>query len=184
MAGENAPEFVMESKITMNPDIVSLPEATVASVHKQAEDCLAGTVALAIAADARATTLTGIFGGAAVALLAGGATILAAPDHQAFIPLLASVCTGALFLLAAALLSAYACRPVDFFVGGYEPKLLSKSAQDMTWLLKYATNDVQVRIDTNRETLASSARKVNWAMGLALLAVLAGILVFFAVRSI
>lgn len=173
----------MEPKRALNPDILALPEATVEIVHKQAEECLAGTVALATAADARATTLTGIFGGAAIALLAAGATILAAPDHQAFLPLLAAVCTGALLLLAAAFLCAYACRPVNFFVGGYEPKLLSKSAENLTWLLRYATDDVQVRIEANRQTLASSARKVNWAMWLALFAVLASIVAFFAVKS-
>jgi hypothetical protein len=172
----------MQSK-ALNPDILALPEATVAIVHEQAEECLAGTVTLATAADSRATTLTGIFGGGAVALLAASATVLAAPEHEAYFPLLTAALVGAIFLFIAAMLSAWACRPIDFFVAGYEPKLLSQSAADPTWMLRYATNDVQARIDANRKSLAASARQVNWAMRLALFSVLAGIVAFLAART-
>lgn len=172
----------MQSERAFNPDILALPETTVAIVHKEAEACLAGTVTLATAADSQATTLTGIFGGAAVALLAAGATVLVAPEHGANLPLLAAASVGALFFFVAAILCAYACRPIDFFVAGYEPKLLSKSAADLTWMLRYATNDIQVRIDANRGALAAAARKVNWALWLALFSVLASIAAFFTAQ--
>jgi hypothetical protein len=126
---------------------------------------------------------TGIFGGAAVALLAAGATILVAPEHKSYLPILAAALAGALFLFIAAILCAYACRPIDFYVAGYEPRLLSKSATDLTWMLRYATNDIQVRIDANRKSLAASARQVNWAMWLALSSVLASIAVFVTART-
>lgn len=174
----------MQNERACNPDILALPEATVAIVHKQAEECLAGTVHLATAADSRATTLSGIFGGAAVALLAAGATILAAPEHKVYLPLLSAALISALFLFAAAILCAYACRPIDYFVGGYEPKYLSKSATDPIWMLRYATDDVQVRIDANREALAAGARKVKLAMWLALLSVLASIAAFFIAENL
>jgi hypothetical protein len=177
-------EDEVRSKRACNPDILALPETTVAIVHKQAEECLAGTVLLATAADSRATTLTGIFGGAAVALLAASATVLAAPEHKTYFPLFVAALVAALLLFAAAILCAYACRPIDYFVAGYEPKYLSKSATDLTWMLRYATDDVQVRIDTNREALAAGARKVSWAMRLALISVLASIAAFFIVQSL
>lgn len=167
----------------LNLEILALPETTVAIVHKQAQECLAGTVSLATAADSRATTLTGVFGGGAVALLAAGATVLAAPEHKAYLPLLTAVLIGALFLFIAAILTAYACRPTDFFVSGYEPKLLAKSASDLTWTLRYITNDIQFRIDANRKALAASARLVNLAMWLALFSVLASVAAFFAVKT-
>jgi len=173
----------MQADRVLNPDIAALPEATVMVVHKQAEDCLAGTITLATAADSRATTLTGIFGGAAVALLAASATILAAPQHESYIPLLAAASVGAVFLFIAAILCAYGCRPVEFFVAGYEPKLLAKSATDLTWMLRYVTNDIQVRIDANREALAASARLLNWAMRLSLFSVLVSIGTFFAAKT-
>jgi hypothetical protein len=88
----------VKSERAHNPDILALPEATVAIVHKQAEECLAGTVVLATAADSRATTLTGIFGGTAVALLAAGATVLATPEHKSCLPLLVAAPVSALFL--------------------------------------------------------------------------------------
>src|SRR5437016_1424724 len=100
-------EMKKQANRASNPDILALPDTIVATVHKQAEECLTGTVTLAVAADSRATTLTGIFGGAAVALLAAGATILAAPDHQSYLPLLASALVAAFFLFTAALLCAY-----------------------------------------------------------------------------
>jgi hypothetical protein len=162
-----------------NTDIMALPETTVAIVHKQAEECLAGTVLLATAADSRATMLTGIFGGAAVALLAASATALATPEHKSFFPLLIAAFVAALFLFAAAILCAFACRPIDYFVGGYEPKYLSKSAADLTWLLRYATDDMQVRIDANRKALAAGAQKVGWAMWLAFASVFASVAAFF-----
>jgi hypothetical protein len=169
---------------TLNPDIIALSEAMVPLVHRQAEECLAGTVTLATAADSRAITLTGIFGGGAVALLAASATILAAPEHEAYFPLMMAAAVGALFLFVSSMFCAYACRPINFFVGGYEPKLLSQSAVDPTWTLRYATNDIQARIDKNRKALAASARYVNFAMWFALFSVLASILVFFAAKIV
>lgn len=163
---------------------MALPEATVAIVHKQAEECLAGTVLLATAADSRAVTLIGIFGGAAVALLAASATVLAAPEHKSYFPLLTAALVAALLLLVAAILCARACRPIDYFVGGYEPKYLSKSATDLTWMLRYATDDIQARIDANRRALAASAREVSWAMWLALISVFASTAAFFIAQRL
>lgn len=174
----------MKSERARNTDIMALPAATVAIVHKQAEECLTGTVLLATAADSRATTLTGIFGGAAIALLAASATVLAAPEHKSYLPLLIAAFVAALFLFTAAILCAFACRPINYFVGGYEPKYLSKSAADLTWMLRYATDDIQARIDANREVLAASAQKVSWALWLALSSVLASVAGFFIAQNL
>lgn len=110
--------------------------------------------------------------------------MLAAPEHKSYLPLLIALLVAALFLFAAAILSAFACRPIDYFVGGYEPKYLSKSATDLTWMLRYATDDVQARIDANREALAAGAKKVTWAMWLAAFSVFASAAAFFTTQNL
>lgn len=157
-------------------DLSGLPIENIQELHRQAEACLAGTIQLGVAADQRATTLTGFFGGGCVALLAAIATVIAAtsPYH----PFMGGAGTIAAFLFAAALTSAMAAAPSDFHVGGYEPKRFAKSAGDVTWLLRYAVADIQERIDFNRAALERSARQIRVAMGFALAAIPFGVLIF------
>ena len=157
-------------------DLSDVPLDGVQELHRQAETCLLGTIQLGIAADQRATTLTGIFGAGSVALLAAIATIISgAASHKA---LIGGAATMATLLFIAALTSAEACAPADFHVGGYEPKRLARSAGDLSWMLRYAVEDMQVRIDCNRAVLDRSARLVRVSMGLALAAVVLGGLIF------
>ncbi len=146
----------------------------VQELHRQAETCLSGTIQFGIAADQRATTLTGIFGAGCVALLAAIATVIAGSSpHKAFVGGAATIAT---LLFVAAMISAMACAPGDFHVGGYEPKRFARSAGDLAWMLRYAVEDMQVRIDCNRAALERSARLVHVSMGLALAAIPLGIL--------
>jgi hypothetical protein len=148
----------------------------VQELHRQAETCLLGTIQLGIAADQRATTLTGIFGAGSVAVLAAIATVISgASSHQA---LIGGAATMATLLFAAAITSAMACAPRDFHVGGYEPKRFARSAGDLPWMLRYAVEDMQVRIDCNRAVLERSARLVRASMGFAIAAIVLGTLVF------
>ena len=158
---------------------VSLESAQ--ELHRQAEACLSGTVQLAIAADQRATTMVGIFGAGSVALLAAIATVLAASSpHKPFI---AGAGTMAAFFFAAALTSAMAAAPTDFHVGGYEPKRFVRSASDLLWMLRYAVQDMQDRIDLNRAVLERSARLVRVAMAFALAAIPLGVMVFIVLLA-
>ena len=156
-------------------DLSAIPAETIGELHRQAEACLDGTVQVAIAADTRATTLAGIFGGGSVALLAGAATIVAGGNPDKFHALLVSALVAAGAWFVAAMLCAWSGKPRDFFLGGYEPRLFAKSATDVTWMLRYATEDMQVRIDHNRTTLASNARVLRWGFYIAILGVLASV---------
>jgi hypothetical protein len=152
----------------------------VKELHKQAETCLAGTVQLAIAGDQRATTMAGIFGAGAVALLAAIATVLAASSP--FIPFIGGAATIALCLFAAAVTSGMAAVPTDFHVGGYEPKRFVRSATDIEWMLRYATEDMQDRIEFNRLVLERSSRLLRVGMAFAVGAIPLGIMVFSVLR--
>jgi hypothetical protein len=157
-------------------DISSVPEESIIELHAQAAACLQGTVQLAIAADQRATTLTGIFGAGTVALLAAAATVLEGSHPSQ--PLVWSACIAAEFLFAASLCCAWAARPINFSVGGYEPKLLAPAASDKLWMLRCVTEDIQARIDMNRLALDRGARILTAATLIALSSVPAGFIAF------
>jgi hypothetical protein len=145
-------------------------------VH-QGEVCLSDTVRLAIAADARATSLCGIFGTAGVALLAlAAANSASARPAHAFI---VAAIVAALLLLIASTVVAMAARPADFFAGGDEPRRLA-SVTDALSQLRYIASDFQMRIDANRATMKRSAARVNFALAIALLAIVgaAGAFIF------
>jgi len=164
----------------IKPDFSAVEPEAIKELHRQAETCLQGTIQFAIAADHRATTLTGIFGTGSVALLAAAATVLAGSQPNFALVLGAGV--TALFLLGAALSCFWASRPVDFSVAGYEPRLLAPSvAADPIWMVRYATEDMQRRIDFNRAALERAARWVLCGAVIALVAILAGVGTFFAV---
>lgn len=164
------PEFI---------DFSSIPDSTIEELHRQAETCLAGTVQVALAADARATTLTGILGGGAVALLAGVASIIASDNYDKFHAVLWSALVVAIAWFVGAMSCAWSARPTEFYVGGYEPRLLAQSATDRVWMLRYATEDLQKRIGANRDTLDQNATFLRRGLLSALLGVVVGVGLFF-----
>jgi hypothetical protein len=157
-------------------DFSDVPDSVVPEFHRLASETLDGTIQIALAADVRATTLAGIFGGASVALLAAIATILAgnsAPYHILLLPsFVASFC-----LFVAATLCAWSSRPIDFFMGGYEPRLIQESAKDMNWMLRFATEDIQTRIDANKAALSTGAKFLQCGMAIAMLGVVAAVII-------
>jgi hypothetical protein len=143
-------------------------------VH-QGEVCLSDTVRLAIAADARANTLCGIFGAAGVALLAAAAANFASQHgERAFV--VATTVAGSLFIFASAV-AAFAARPIDFFAGGDQPRRLANVMETLPQLQHIAA-DFQMRIDKNRAAMERSAARTMWALYLAGTAVLGGVVAF------
>jgi len=141
---------------------------------RQAEECLSGTIQLALAADQRGTTTTGILGAGTVALLAAAATI---GDGRP--ALLAALLATSAVLFLAALLCAWSSRPTDFYIGGYEPKLLSQCGGDLIWMKRCSTADVQNRISTNRKFLELSSRVFIAAVMIAAFSPFVGIGTYF-----
>jgi hypothetical protein len=159
-------------------DFSSVPAGAIREVHRQGEICLQSTVQLALAADQRATTLTGILGAASVALLVATAAMIS-NIHPNWALVCAAAITAVLLFIGA-LFCARATQPVDFFIAGYEPKRMASVAQDETWILRYAAEDVQARIDANRDSLVRASWWLIWGRRIALLGVLSGLMVFSA----
>jgi hypothetical protein len=145
----------------------------------QGETCLSEILRLAIAADTRATAFCGVFGAAGVTLLAISAANFSS-QHSEW-ALILSIIVAAILFLCASGLAATAGRPIDFYIGGYEPRRLAPVADHLSQL-RFIVTDIQVRIDANSLAMKRSATRVNCAMGLALLAVITGALTFFFVR--
>jgi hypothetical protein len=162
-------------------DFSGISDDAVEDMLHLGQECLSGTVQLALAADQRATALAGMFGGGFVALLATAAAVLTSEHLE--ISLFVACLTSAVGFFLAAVLCAWAAKPTDFYVGGYEPKLLAKSAEQPVWMKRYATEDMQRRIDSNRLCLVAASRKVAWGAIIAFLAPLSGFAVFLFTRQ-
>jgi hypothetical protein len=146
-------------------DFSTVPPQALAELNRQGEACLQGTVQLAIANDQRAVTLTGMFGAAAGALAALVGALVAA-THEPSLALFWAIGAAAALLFLAAILCAISAKPADFFVNGYEPRLLAQgcAGEDLTPILRAALEDVQNRIDRNRAALVRSARVLTSAL--------------------
>jgi hypothetical protein len=114
------------------PDWSGISEAAVHQLLSEAKEHLQGTIELGINADQRSAALCGVFGAAAFALFAVSATVLAG-EHNNVVLQWASAIAG-LILLTSCLLCAAAASPGDFYVSGYEPRLLFSSAADTLWM--------------------------------------------------
>ena len=167
-------------------DLSHVPDETVDEMMRLAEKTLDDTIQLAIAADQRGMTMAGILGATAIGLFAAAAALttpVTAPpvtaaltatdtfDHALTIALLV---TG-LGLFAASLFCAWSARPIDFYIGGYEPRLLVDGPTDRFWMPRYVVADLQFRISKNSIALASAAKRLIVGIAIAAAAPLAGI---------
>jgi hypothetical protein len=165
----------------MRPDFAAVPAAAAKELCRQGELCLAGTVQLAVGMDQRAVTQAGILGAGAVAVAAAAISLALAPGSHGALTAAAGV--AALLLYAGAALCAWAARPADFHVAGYEPRTLSVCATGddaETWMARYVAEQLQCAIDDNRRALASAAWLLGWGGAVAFAAVPAGFVTFFA----
>jgi hypothetical protein len=164
-------------------DFSAVPDAAIKEMHRQGEACLNGTVQFALAAQTRATAFAGIFAAGGVALLVMAAARLT--GDRPSLPLISAGLAASLFLFTGASFCAWSSRPVNFFVGGYEPKLLAIAAGDNEIdMVRGATEDLQVRIDANRGALEWSSLRINVGGVLGVGAVPAFIIAFLAVGSL
>ena len=157
-------------------DFSQVPDAAVDEFYRQAELCLQSTVQIAIAADSRATTLTGTFGAATAALLVLAANI-GTKDKIDF-PLLIAILSGASSLLVASVFSATVARPVEFHIPGYHPRVLYVAASSEKHIKLEAATDIQKRIDQNSAYLGKAAKTLSRGRVLALLSVPISIISF------
>jgi len=150
-------------------DFSQVPDCAVNEFYRQAELCLQSTVQVAIAADSRATTLTGTFGAATAALLVIAANI--GTKDKVDLSLLLAVLSGASALLIASTFCAASARPIEFHVPGYHPRLLYYAASSEKHIKLEAAADIQIRIDQNSVSLKRSAKTLSRGRVLALLSI-------------
>lgn len=158
-------------------DWSTVPAETAREIQRQGEMCIEAQFRAALAADARAMSLSGTF--AAVASAITGGAIVAATAQAPNRPLLAAgIVAAAMFYAALALLFA-AARPALFGMPGNEPR---------TWWNEddlhgdfAASRGAQIELDQaaierNEARMARNGRKVRWAMILGMSAPAAGAL--------
>jgi hypothetical protein len=166
----------------MNQD-TAVPLELAREITRQAETRLMVIMQLAIAADARATMLCGIFGAASVGL---GAAVLAylGSGHPAS-RLILSWTVTAVLLLAASIIAAFATAPRDFWLAGGMPITLRRYARnDTEWrseaeMLDGIAQGLAESIERDRELLEQESRRVRFSLWFALAAVIFGPIVYF-----
>ena len=133
--------------------------------------------------------MAGILGATAIGLFAAAAAlttsvialaVAAAPtaaDTFGHALTMALLVTG-VGLFAASLFCAWSARPIDFYIGGYEPRLLVDGPTDRFWMPRYVIADLQFRISKNSIALASAARRLIVGIAIAAAAPLVGISVY------
>jgi len=137
---------------------------------------LQGTIELGINSDQRSAALCGVFGAGAFALFTVSATVLSGDHHSDFLQW-ASAIAGFIILIAC-LLCAAAATPGDFYVSGYEPRLLFPSASDALWMERYTIEDIQKRIEANRAEINREAHFIKLAVRVAMGGVAIGLFIF------
>lgn len=142
----------------------SMPEPGLAEVQRQAETLLAGTVQFALAADQRNIALAGICAAGAVALAAAGGGVMAGETAPHLLPMVAGAFAAGVILFVAAMIFVWAGRPIDFFLAGYEPRLLAPSVASRELAMVFGTEDVQRRIEANRLSLERNAARFRVAL--------------------
>jgi hypothetical protein len=165
----------------MNQD-TAVPLELAREIARQAETRLMAIMALATAADARATMLCGIFGAGSVGL---GAAVLAylGTDHPSA-RLIASGTVTAGLLLVASIIVAVAGAPRDFWLAGSMPIILRRYAwNDIGWrseaeMLDGIAQRLAESIEHDRQLLEQESRRVRFSLWFALAAVLFGPVVY------
>jgi hypothetical protein len=172
--------IAMSSRQMTVPSWDGISEPGMREILRQAEKYLDNSLKVAVAADQRATTLMGIYGAVGVALLVSAATLGTRPEPD--LSIIGAITVMAVFLLVAGLLCGLAGKPIDFYVSGYEPEKIVESSTDQWWLLRYVCEDLQRRIDVNKQILQKSSWFIFGSFAVAGSSVLVGIIVFVVFR--
>jgi hypothetical protein len=132
------------------------------------EAYLDGMVKLATTADARASSLAGMYTAAATGLIAGVVIALfnlAGTNLAARLPLILGGVAAAACFLIGAILCISAIQPIDFYLPGCEPDAWKEdidAGKDLDDCLGERAGHIQTDINSNGEVLTKSARLFKW----------------------
>jgi hypothetical protein len=163
-------------------DWSAIPETSAREVLRLAELTMADLLHASLAADARATTLSGIFAGVSAAGLAAAVATGAMRHPDPGVVVVLGVMSAG--FLGASFVCVHAGRPTEYFAAGYEPAKLQRCAADARWLVGYTVESLDRRIAHNKERLRRSAVWTAVAHKVALISVALGALTFAISRLI
>jgi len=148
------------------------------------EAYLDGMVKLATAADARASSLAGMYTAAATALTAGVVVALfnlAGTNLAARLPLILGGMTAAACFLAGAFLCISAIQPADVSLPGCEPENWKEdidAGKGLDECLGERAGHIQNDINENGEVLTKNARLFKWGSRFGIAAPFAGVVIW------
>jgi hypothetical protein len=160
----------------------TIPVDLAREIARQAEVRLTAIGGLAVAADARATMLCGIFGAASIGL---GAAVLAylGVDHHV-VRLIASGTVTSTLLLAASFIAAFAGAPRNFWLAGGMPNTLRDWAWENghwrteTEMLDGTAQRLSIAIERDGELLARESLLVISSLWVAASSIALGLLTY------
>jgi hypothetical protein len=160
-----------------------IPIALAQEIARQGEARLTAIMALATAADLRATTLRGFFGASSVAVAAAVLASIASGRGSLDLSLAGGIVAFGLFL--AALIAAHAGAPRDLFIAGGNPDILREWSwhagkwRSQVEMLDATACRYAASITANRQLLELGSKRINAALSVAGAALPIGILAFF-----
>jgi hypothetical protein len=158
-------------------NFTEVPDSTIGEVLRLAEANLEDAIRFGLASDQRAAVQAGIFG----AIAAGALGIFATFSTDASMSGRYAVLTVAAGMIAACFLSVLAARPIDFMPGGYHPKIIAEQS-DLSWLQRYAAEDIARRIDFNAVQLRAASKLTMAAIWCAFATIPAAALALVLIR--
>ena len=117
-------------------------------------------VAMALAADQRASSVGAAYGAVSAGLLAAAGT-LDAIEH-ANVPIIAGLVVAAFGFFLGTCSCFWACRPIDFYAVGNNPDSQVPTASDIYWLKRYYCREIDMRLQSNAAVLSQQAGGRCW----------------------
>ena len=148
------------------------------------EAFLDGLVKLATTADARASSLAGMYTAAATGLIAGVVIALfnlAGTNLAARFPLILGGVAAAAFFLLGAILCISAIQPADFYLPGCEPvnwKEDIDAGKDLDDCLGERAGHIQSDINANTEVIKKNAGLFKWGSRFGIAAPFVGVVIW------
>jgi hypothetical protein len=159
-------------------DWSGVDEKMARQILTQGEIFLSAQLQAALAADARATTMAGLYTTLALATLAGGFGYWDKTSDIA--PLLAALVAGSLLAVAAAM-AAWAARPIDFYFPGNQPsQWFAGRLNNLVTMIGGEAENYDTRIAYNDARLGENQTAIRRAFIVAIVSPLAGALMWGA----
>jgi hypothetical protein len=158
-------------------DLRALPDDALDEIIRQAEAKMGQIVAMALAADQRASSVGAAYGAISAGLLAAAGT-LDTIEHVN-LPIIAGLVVAAFCFFLSTCSCFWACRPINFYAVGNNPDSQVPAANDIHWLKRYYCREIDMRLQSNAAVLSRTGRWTLLGQAVAIGAVIAGGAAYF-----